>query len=85
MELRGADVVARAAMASSQRARYSAPALVEGAAGIVMAPHGQLFLVLSFAFDGDRRMWLQRLTGLEVWERVQDQWRRRLHLGHDVV
>jgi RNA polymerase sigma-70 factor (ECF subfamily) len=54
VELRGADVVARAAMASSQRARYSAPALVEGAAGIVMAPRGQLFLVLSFAFDGDR-------------------------------
>ena len=53
VSLRGAEVVARAAMASSQRARYSAPALVEGAAGIVMAPRGQLFLVLSFAFDGD--------------------------------
>ncbi|WP_353509095.1 sigma-70 family RNA polymerase sigma factor [Intrasporangium sp.] len=53
VSLRGAEVVARAAMASSHRARYSAPALVEGAAGIVMAPRGQLFLVLSFAFDGD--------------------------------
>ena len=53
MSLRGAEVVARAAMASANRARYSAPALVEGSAGIVMAPRGQLFLVLSFAFDGD--------------------------------
>ncbi|HKX66334.1 MAG TPA: sigma-70 family RNA polymerase sigma factor [Intrasporangium sp.] len=53
VQLRGAEVVARAAMASSNRARYSAPALVEGSAGIVMAPRGQLFLVLSFAFAGD--------------------------------
>ncbi|HEX5969706.1 MAG TPA: sigma-70 family RNA polymerase sigma factor [Intrasporangium sp.] len=53
VQLRGAEVVARAAMASSNRARYSAPALVEGSAGIVMAPRGHLFLVLSFAFEGD--------------------------------
>ena len=53
VSLRGAEEVARAAMASSSRARYSAPALVDGAAGIVMAPHGQVFLVLAFAFDGD--------------------------------
>jgi RNA polymerase sigma-70 factor (ECF subfamily) len=53
VQLRGAEVVARAAMASTNRARYSAPAIVEGSAGIVMAPRGQLFLVLSFAFDGD--------------------------------
>jgi RNA polymerase sigma-70 factor (ECF subfamily) len=54
VQLRGAEVVARAAVASTNRARYSAPAIVEGSAGIVMAPRGQLFLVLSFAFDGDR-------------------------------
>jgi RNA polymerase sigma-70 factor (ECF subfamily) len=49
-QLRGAEVVARGALASSDRARYSGPALVDGTAGIVMAPAGRLFLVLSFEF-----------------------------------
>ena len=53
MQLRGAEVVARAAGNLANRARYSAAALVEGSAGIVMAPRGHLFLVLSFAFEGD--------------------------------
>jgi len=54
LELRGSEVVARAAMESSNRARQSAPALVAGSVGIVMAPRGRLFLVLAFTFDGDR-------------------------------
>ena len=37
--------------------------------------------VLGFAFDGADRIWLQRLTGLEAWDREQGQWQRRLHLG----
>ncbi|WP_238390331.1 hybrid sensor histidine kinase/response regulator [Pseudoxanthomonas daejeonensis] len=37
--------------------------------------------VLAFAFDGPDRVWLQRLTGLEAWDREQDAWQRRLHLG----
>ncbi len=53
LELRGAQLVARAALASTGRVRYSCPALVGGAVGIVMAPRGQLFLVLGFTFDGD--------------------------------
>lgn len=52
MELRGAEVVARSAMASSGRARFSGLALVDGSAGIVMAPQGRLFLVLAFQFAG---------------------------------
>jgi RNA polymerase sigma-70 factor (ECF subfamily) len=52
-ELHGAEVVARSAMASSGRARFSGPALVDGSVGIVMAPRGRLFLVLGFTFDGD--------------------------------
>jgi RNA polymerase sigma-70 factor (ECF subfamily) len=75
VEMRGSDVVARAAMASSTRARYSAPALVEGSVGIVMAPRGQLFLVLSFTFDGDR------ITAIDV---VSDPERLR-HLDLAVV
>jgi RNA polymerase sigma-70 factor (ECF subfamily) len=51
--LRGADAVVGGALASSPRARYAAPALVDGSVGIVMAPLGRLFLVLSFAFAGD--------------------------------
>jgi RNA polymerase sigma factor (sigma-70 family) len=51
--LHGADAVVRGALASSPRARYAAPAIVDGSVGIVMAPLGRLFLVLSFAFDGD--------------------------------
>ncbi|OFE15685.1 RNA polymerase subunit sigma-70 [Humibacillus sp. DSM 29435] len=53
VELRGAQVVARAALVSSGRARYSSPALVSGAVGVVMAPRGQLFLVLGFTFSGE--------------------------------
>ncbi len=37
--------------------------------------------VLAFAFDGPRRIWLHRLTGLEAWDQDGAQWRRRLHLG----
>jgi len=37
--------------------------------------------VLAFAFDGPDRVWLQRLTGLEAWDRTQGRWHRRLHLG----
>ncbi|WP_446038597.1 sigma-70 family RNA polymerase sigma factor [Streptomyces sp. SID1121] len=46
--IRGARTVARGAMAATGRARYTQPALVNGAVGLVMAPRGRLFLVLSF-------------------------------------
>ncbi|KNX38643.1 sigma-70 family RNA polymerase sigma factor [Luteipulveratus halotolerans] len=51
--IRGAEPVARGAMASSGRARFTGPALVAGAVGLVMAPQGRLFVALAFAFDGD--------------------------------
>ena len=37
--------------------------------------------VLAFAFDGPERLWLQRLTGVESWQREGGRWRLRLHLG----
>jgi RNA polymerase sigma factor (sigma-70 family) len=46
--IHGADAVAKGALASSERARFSQPALVNGAVGLVMAPRGRLFLVLGF-------------------------------------
>jgi len=46
-ELRGAAVVAKGALAFSGRARFSQPALVNDAVGIVVAPRGRLFVVLG--------------------------------------
>ncbi len=52
--MRGAQAVAEGAMASSARARFTQPALVDGAVGLVMAPRGRLFLVLGFKMAGDK-------------------------------
>lgn len=52
--LRGVDAVAQGAIASSRRAKHGAPALIDGSVGIVVAPRGHLWMVLTFAFDGDR-------------------------------
>ena len=49
-ELRGARAVAKGALAFSGRARFAQPALVNGAVGLVVAPHGRLFVVVGFAF-----------------------------------
>lgn len=46
--IRGASEVAKRALAYSGRARFSQPALVNGAAGVVVAPRGHLFLVMDF-------------------------------------
>lgn len=49
--IRGADAVAKGALASSERARFTQPALVNGAVGLVMASRGRLFLVLGFTIE----------------------------------
>ncbi|MCX4748219.1 sigma-70 family RNA polymerase sigma factor [Kitasatospora sp. NBC_01287] len=46
--LRGAHTVATAALASAGRARFTEPALIDGAVGLVMAPLGRLSVVLAF-------------------------------------
>ena len=46
-ELRGADAVARGFMGRAQAAR---PVLVDGALGLVVAPHGRLLLVVRLTF-----------------------------------
>ncbi|MFI9391998.1 sigma-70 family RNA polymerase sigma factor [Streptomyces bauhiniae] len=58
---RGAGTVARGAMAATGRARFTGLALLDGAVGLVMAPHGSLALVLAFTFAEDGR-----ITGIEV-------------------
>ncbi|MGW6479338.1 sigma-70 family RNA polymerase sigma factor [Streptomyces sp. NPDC055059] len=58
--VRGAATVARGAMAATGRALFTGPALIDGSAGLVMAPGGRLFLVLVFTVTGDL------ITGIDV-------------------
>jgi RNA polymerase sigma-70 factor (ECF subfamily) len=46
--VRGAAVVAGQALAFSRLARFAQPALVNGAAGVIVAPRGRLFAVMGF-------------------------------------
>jgi RNA polymerase sigma factor (sigma-70 family) len=52
--IRGADAVAKEIVAFGHSARFAALALVNGAVGIVVAPHGQLMLALAVTVKGDR-------------------------------
>lgn len=68
----GAQTVARGAMAAMRRARTTGPALIDGSAGLVMAPLGRLFLVLRFTLADGRITEIDlvaepdRLSGLEI-------------------
>ncbi|AXB43403.1 sigma-70 family RNA polymerase sigma factor [Amycolatopsis albispora] len=71
--LRGAAQVAKGAIAAgSARAAFSGPALVNGSPGVVLAPHGKVFLVLSFTVEDDRITAIdiiaepERLRGVEI-------------------
>jgi RNA polymerase sigma factor (sigma-70 family) len=52
--LRGARAVASGALRFSQLAPFARPALVNGAAGAVVAPEGRLFAVLAFTVTGGK-------------------------------
>jgi RNA polymerase sigma-70 factor, ECF subfamily len=52
LTLQGALAVARSAVAAVPRARFTALALVDGSPALVMAPLGQLSLVIQFTFTG---------------------------------
>jgi RNA polymerase sigma factor (sigma-70 family) len=52
--VRGARAVAEHALMFSARTRYAQPALVNGAVGIVVAPHGHLATVLTFVLRSGR-------------------------------
>jgi RNA polymerase sigma-70 factor, ECF subfamily len=53
-EVRGAQAWAKGALAFSRGARFARPALVNGAVGVIVAPRGRLFRVLSFTFTGGK-------------------------------
>jgi RNA polymerase sigma-70 factor (ECF subfamily) len=59
--LRGADTVARGALAASARSGQSRLALVDGSVGIVFAPAGRLQAVLALQVSARRR-----ITAIEV-------------------
>ncbi|MFI1400088.1 sigma-70 family RNA polymerase sigma factor [Streptomyces sp. NPDC020681] len=52
--LHGARNVAKGASAAAERVRFTQPALINGKAGLVMAPRGRLFLVLEFTITQGR-------------------------------
>jgi RNA polymerase sigma factor (sigma-70 family) len=52
LTLHGALAVARSAVAAAPRSRSTALALVNGSPALVMAPLGQLLLVIQFTFSG---------------------------------
>jgi RNA polymerase sigma factor (sigma-70 family) len=52
--LRGAHAVAKGASAAAERVRFTQPALINGAVGLVMAPRGRLFLVLVFTITDNK-------------------------------
>jgi RNA polymerase sigma-70 factor, ECF subfamily len=53
-EIRGARAVAEEIAAFGRNARFAEPALVNGAVGIVVAPHGRLLLALALTIEGER-------------------------------
>ncbi|MCM1939995.1 sigma-70 family RNA polymerase sigma factor [Streptomyces sp. G3] len=57
----GVEPVARGAMASMARARFTGAVLVDGRVGLAMAEHGRLRVVLRFDFAADGR-----ITGIDV-------------------
>jgi len=53
-EIRGAQTWARGAVAFAAMAQHVQPALVNGSAGLVWAPHGRLMRVVTFTLKGGR-------------------------------
>jgi ketosteroid isomerase-like protein len=53
-EIRGAPAVAEQALTFARLAQFVQPALVNGAAGVVVAPRGRPFSVMGFTITGGR-------------------------------
>ncbi|MGW1018300.1 sigma-70 family RNA polymerase sigma factor [Streptomyces niveus] len=71
-EVRGAREVARETVYFGRRSRSAETALVNGAVGVVVAPHGRLLYALTCTVEGDRIAAFEviadpeRLRGLEI-------------------
>ena len=60
--LRGAESVASNALMFSSGARWTRPALINGAAGVVIAPHGRPVAVLAFIVADGRIVAIEALS-----------------------
>jgi RNA polymerase sigma-70 factor, ECF subfamily len=69
-EVRGASAVARGAIAFSARSRFAQPALVNGSVGIVVAPRGQLLVVLALTIAAGRIVEIDVVTDPERLRRL---------------
>jgi RNA polymerase sigma-70 factor (ECF subfamily) len=58
-ELRGASTWAKQLIAMSRGLRFVQPALINGSAGLVLAPAGKLSRVLTFTFSNTKIAWLE--------------------------
>jgi RNA polymerase sigma-70 factor (ECF subfamily) len=65
VEIRGAEAVATRAMSFARLAPYVRPALVNGAAGVVVAPGGRPFAVIGFTVTGGRIVEIDALADPE--------------------
>jgi RNA polymerase sigma-70 factor (ECF subfamily) len=64
-EIRGAEAVAREALAFADVARHARAALVNGSVGVVVAPDGKLKTALRCGIEGDRIVEMEVLTDPE--------------------
>jgi RNA polymerase sigma-70 factor, ECF subfamily len=65
VEVHGAEAVASRAMTFAHLAPWVRPALVNGAAGVVVAPHGRPFAVIGFTVVGGRIVEIDALADPE--------------------
>jgi RNA polymerase sigma-70 factor (ECF subfamily) len=59
-EIHGAQTVAEGTVLLADRARLAELALIDGDVGVVVAPHGRLYVALTFTIDNDK------ITGYDV-------------------
>jgi RNA polymerase sigma factor (sigma-70 family) len=69
-EVRGAEAVASRAMSFAHLHAWVKPALVNGAAGVVVAPHGRPFAVMGFTVAGGRVVEIDALADPERLSRL---------------
>jgi RNA polymerase sigma-70 factor (ECF subfamily) len=75
VEVRGAAAVAEQALLFGRpRARFAQPALVNGAPGAVIAPHGRLFAVLRFTLTRGKIAGIEVLADPERLNRLELGW-----------
>ena len=70
VEVRGAEAVASRAMRFAHLAPWVKPALVNGAAGVVVAPRGRPFSVMGFTVSGGRVVEIDALADPERLRRL---------------